>query len=186
VDLHTSRLYRQALKLASPGTKNDLELAHVLRRLKESDRGAFKMVVHNSGMSLRKAYYLTSISEKFEEKGVSDARLSRLGWTKLEIIRRHITKPNASKLIALAEKHKAKDLEAAILSNGSANRTQSVLLFFTRNQHRRFTNAILQFGATRSGRGLIGKEKALVAIIQKATAPPANLSKGSAARPKAS
>jgi hypothetical protein len=125
-----------------------------------------------------KAYHLIKISQKFERIGLPEPQLNRLGWTKLEIVGRHITKPSASKLMALAEKYKAKDLEAAILSDGLSKRTQSVLLFFTSNQHRKFTSAIVRFGATRSGRGFIGKEEALIAIIQKASTPPASLSKG--------
>jgi hypothetical protein len=103
-------LYDRALALSSDVEDKFLELGRSLRQLQDRDPDLFQQVVKKR-LGRRKAYYLVEVSRKFEPLPISRARLKKIGWTKLQIIGRHVTKDNVEELVGLAEQLKTKQLE---------------------------------------------------------------------------
>jgi hypothetical protein len=80
---------------------------------------------------------------------------------------------NAPKLLALAEQHRVKDLDWGDRSRQGAGETppHCVLLYLTTREYQRFSETLLRHGASRSGQGLVDKEKALMSTIGEAVTP---------------
>lgn len=133
--------------------------------LKQRDRDSYKKVLSEAGMSRRKAYYLVGVSERLAGIGLSENHLRRIGWWKLAIVARHLTKRNAKRLIALAARHRAKDLPGAIAGKARLGNRHRVLLLFSAAQYRQFASALMRHGASAGGRGLVNKEQAIMSMI---------------------
>jgi hypothetical protein len=161
-------LYDRALALSSDVEDKFLELGRSLRQLLDRDPPLFQQVVKKRGLGRRKAYYLVEVSRKFEPLPISRARLKKIGWTKLQIIGQHVTKDNVEELVNLAEQLKTKQLERKMRGDDSLNNAHCVLMYFSPKQYAEFEEALLKNGAERSGRGIVGKEGALINALRKA------------------
>lgn len=161
-------LYDKALHQASHVEQTFLELGASLRRLYDRDRDLYHKVVAKSGLGSRKAYYLLSISRKFDKlPGIPKSRLRALGWTKLQVISRNLTAKNADQLLELAEQNNVRDLEAHLRGEEpKGDSAKCVLMYFTPEQYEIYASRILQKGAYRSGRGIVNKEEALINILK--------------------
>jgi hypothetical protein len=131
----------------------------------------FQQVVKKR-LGRRKAYYLVEISRKFEPLPISWARLKKIGWTKLQIIGRLVTKDNVEELVNLAEQLKTKQLERKMRGEEPREEppsdTHCVLMYFNPEQYTQLKEVLLQNGAEESGRGIVGKEEALINALRKA------------------
>ena len=160
-------LYDRALALSSDVEDKFLELGRSLRQLLDRDPALFQQVVKKR-LGRRKAYYLVEVSRRFEPLPISRARLKKIGWTKLQIIGQHVTKDNVEELVSLAEQFKTKQLERKMQGDEPLKNAHCVLMYFSSQQYAEFEEALLKNGAKRSGRGIVGKEKALINALRKA------------------
>jgi hypothetical protein len=159
-------LYDRALALSSDVEDKFLELGRALRQLLDRDPALFQQVVKKRGLGRRKAYYLVEVSRKFEPLPISRARLKKIGWTKLQIIGQHVTKDNVEELVGLAEQLKTKQLERKLRGGELPSDAHCVLMYFSPKQYAEFEEALLKNGAERSGRGIVGKEAALIHALR--------------------
>ena len=163
----TEDLYEKALEMSSNVDDNFLDLARTLRQLLDREPDLFKKVVEKTNLGTRKAYYLVEISRTFEPLPVSRPRLKKIGWTKLQIIGKHINKGNAQELLKLAEENTTKQLEALMKGEQPVTNAHCVLMYFTPKQYKDLEEVLLQNGGSRSGRGILNKEKALMTALKK-------------------
>jgi hypothetical protein len=161
-------LYDRVLALSSNVEDTFLELGRSLRRLLDRDPDLFQQIVKKGRLGRRKAYYLVEVSRKFEPLPISRARLKKVGWTKLQIIGQHVTKDNVEELVSLAEQLKTKQLERKMQGDEPLNNARCVLMYFSPKQYAELEEALLKNGGERSGRGIVGKEEALINALRKA------------------
>jgi hypothetical protein len=110
----TEALYEKALELFARVPDNFFDLGRVLRQLQDRDPDLFQKFVAKTGIGRRKAYYLVEISRTFDPLQVSRARLHDLGWTKVQLLGKHVTKDNVEELLKLAENTSANELERVL------------------------------------------------------------------------
>jgi hypothetical protein len=161
-------LYDRALALSSDVEDKFLELGRSLRQLLDRDPDLFQQIVKKGRLGRRKAYYLVEVSRKFDPLPISRARLKKIGWTKLQIIGQHVTKDNVEELVSLAEQLKTQQLERKMQGEEPIGNVHCVLIYFSPKQYAEFEEALLKNGAERSGRGIVGKEEALINALRKA------------------
>ncbi len=157
----------RALLLVSQIDEEFIELGSLLHNLQETAPEDFQALLSQPQLGKRKGYYLIEIDRAFADSGVPGKRLKRLGWTKLQIIARHVAPDNCEELLKLAETHTAKNLEKIMRGQEPILGGRTVLLFFTAYQFAAFSNAILSHGAIANKDGFIGKEAALIAALAK-------------------
>lgn len=146
---------------------NFIEAARYLREVQDEKPELFATVVKYTGIGMRKAYYLAEIDRRFRKLGVDRTRLRKIGWTKVQMIGRHINMTNLEDLLSLAENHTAYELNALLRGEQPHSETRCVVLYFTPEQYETFEQAVLANGGVKSGRGLLGKEEALVKALAK-------------------
>ena len=161
-------LYDRALALSSDVEDKFLELARSLRQLLDRNPDLFQQVVQKGSLGRRKAYYLVEVSRTFEPLPVPRSRLRKIGWTKLQLIGKHLDASNIDDLLGLAEANNAKELERLLRGEKPLGNAHCVLMYFSPRQYAEFESALLKNGATQSGRGIVGKEKALINALRKA------------------
>ncbi|WP_266019674.1 hypothetical protein [Brucella intermedia] len=144
---------------------NFLKLARELRDLKENAPDLFLKVAEMAGISSRKAYALARISRQFDELGVSEERLAFIGWTKLQIVGRHLNDENGEYLLDLAEQHTTHDLETILRGETPAGNAKVVQFYLTHEDYQLLRSVLLKHGALVNGNGLAHKEEALMAAI---------------------
>jgi hypothetical protein len=163
-------LYDRALALSSDVEDKFLELGRSLRQLLDRDPALFQQVVKKR-LGRRKAYYLVEVSRRFEPLPIGRARLKKIGWTKLRVIGRHVTKDNVEELVGLAEQLKTKQLERKMRgeepTDEPPSETHCVLMYFSPKQYAELKEVLLLNGAETSGRGIVGKEEALINALRK-------------------
>jgi hypothetical protein len=161
-------LYDRALALSLDVEDKFLELGRSLRQLLDRDPDLFQQIVKKSRLGRRKAYYLVEVSRKFGPLPIRRARLKKIGWTKLQIIGQHVTKDNVEELVSLAEQLNTKQLERKMQGEQPLSNAHCVLMYFSPKQYAEFEEALFKNGAERSGRGIVGKEGALITALRKA------------------
>jgi hypothetical protein len=166
--ISVEELYDRALALSSDVEDTFLELGRSLRQLLDRDPSLFQQIVKKGRLGRRKAYYLVEVSRKFEPLPISPARLKKIGWTKLQIIGQNVTKDNVEELVSLAEQLKTKQLERKMQGEEPLGNAHCVLMYFSPKQYAELEEALLKNGAERSGRGIVGKEEALIKALRKA------------------
>lgn len=164
----SEQVIRAAAELALRPHVADLELADALWRAEEAAPGSLMRVVARSGLGRRKAYYLVAIWRRFATLPVERALLARVGWTKLAIIARAVPAGEERAALDIALATTSRDLPR-VLKGGprEARRRHSVLLHLSPTQYQVFAQALAQFGAgpPKKGRGLVGKERALIRAL---------------------
>jgi hypothetical protein len=171
VVLSTDDIYAKALDMSTNLEDNFLDLGRHLRQLQDREPELFQKIIDKSDLGKRKAYYLIEVSRTFDPLPISRTRLKKLGWTKLQLIGKHVTKDNVTELVELAEKTPAKMLERQLRGETPMKNAHCVLMYFTPKQYEELENALIQNGAVRGsgkGRGLQNKEAALINTIRKA------------------
>lgn len=163
-----------AKMIASAMTDDFLDLARRLRDVHNLAPDDFRSVIKMAGVGKRKGYALLQIDRCFGALTFDRDRLLAIGWSKAVVLARHIDQQNCEQLLSLAEEHTVHDL-AVILSGGVAHPNQRVvLLYLAAEDYALFEQFALKYGASREGRGLAGKEQAVVTMMAelgKLTAP---------------
>ena len=160
-------LYDKAMSLSADVEDNFLDLGKTLRQLLDRDPDAFAQVWRKSNLGRRKAYCLVEVSRIYDPLAVARSRLKTIGWTKLQLLGKQIDKGNAQELLELAESSTAKQLEAQMKGEKPIDNTHCVLMYFTPKQYKALEEALVQNGGTRSGRGIVNKEEALLKALKK-------------------
>jgi hypothetical protein len=161
-------LYDRVLALSADVEDNFLELGRSLRQLQDRDPDLFQQVAKKENLKRRKAYYLVEVSRIFDPLPIPRARLRKIGWTKLQLIGKHVTPHNLEDLLELAESTNSKELERQMRGEKPLGNAHCVLMYFSPKQYAEFEEALLKNGAKRSGRGMVDKEKALINALRKA------------------
>jgi hypothetical protein len=164
----TQDLFDKAVALSGDVDDNFLELGKALRQLQDRDPDLFHKIVAKSNLGRRKAYYVVEVSRIFDPLPVPRARLRNIGWTKLQLIAKHVKPDNMEDLLKLAEEVNAKELERRIKGEKPLGNAHCVLMYFSPKQYAELEAALLKNGATRSGRGIVDKEEALINALRKA------------------
>jgi hypothetical protein len=160
-------LFLKALALIASLEDDFMELTSLLRQVQKNDPNDFKTLYCIPQLDRRKAYYLVSIDKVFGGKNVPLERLNALGWTKLATLAPHITDDNLEDALLFAELNTVRNIEAVVHGQEPIIGGRSVLLNFTGEQFSAFAQAILANGAIQNGAGFVGKEKALIAALDK-------------------
>ena len=98
----TDALYDKALELSANVPDNFLELGRALSRLYDRDPNLFRQLAAKSNMGLRKAYSLIEVSRTFEPLAIPRDQLRKIGWSKLQLIAKHVTPNTLEALLQLA------------------------------------------------------------------------------------
>jgi len=160
-------IYAKALQLIDRLDDEFLQLALLLGQIKAKDPDAFRDLITERGLGRRKAYYLLAIEKAFGDIAHTQReRLSRIGWTKLQIVAASVTPQNREKLLRLAEKHTAEDLKTLTRGDQPIAGRKAVLLYFSPEQYKTFAKAIVKHGAIKSGDGFTKKEEAVIRAVR--------------------
>jgi hypothetical protein len=163
----TVALYNKALELFAKVPDKFLDLGRVLRQLQGHDPDLFQKFVAKTGIGGRKAYYLVEISRTFEPLQVSRARLHDLGWTKVQLIGKHVTQDNVEELLKLAENTSANELERLLSGKKPLGNARCVLMYFSPKQYDELEDALVRHGGVRRGRGVEDKEEAMIKMVRR-------------------
>ena len=159
-------LVSEVKALAGSFDEKFFELGHALRRLQKEDKAAFRQTVKDAGIGERKAYYLTRIVKAFAGLPVPRARLKKIGWTKLKTLSGHIDASNYAELLRQAQVLTDKKLEAYLQGAEIEQPTKAVLMYLTKADNAEFERALSLFGGTRSHRGMLNREEAVLAMTR--------------------
>ena len=159
------KLLRKAVELSARPDDTFLDLARALAAIYAQDKALLGRFIEQSGIGRRKAYYLLDLGKRLADLSIPDRRLQKIGWTKLQVVGKQLTRRNAEKLLGWAEECNAPQLAARIRGE-TPSKTRCVLLYFNPAQYRQFERAILTSGGKRSGRGLVGKEAAIMKMVR--------------------
>jgi len=162
----TDDIYSRARELTKNVEDNFLDLARTLRQLKNRDPALFTDLWKKTNLGRRKAYYMIEIDETYSQLPIPRSRLKKLGWTKLQLIRKHVTSDNWEELFATAEGMATKQLEKLMKGEQPVSNAHCVLMYMTPTQYKLFEERLLENGSQRSGRGLLHKEEALTRILK--------------------
>lgn len=142
-----------------------LEIARILRKMKEEDPVSFRAVPDTTPIGRRKSFALVRIDKVFGGRGLPEERLVNIGWAKLNAIAPFVTPMTCEPLLQLAESHKFLDLERILRGQTPIPDGRVVLLEFAPAEYSAFAGTLLAYGAVRSGKGLFRKEQALLAAF---------------------
>ena len=161
-------LGQKAVALAKDFDESFIELGRTLRQIQEiGGVDDFRQVCDAAGIGTRKAYYLASITKNIEGLHIPTKRLRAIGWTKLMTLAPHLTKANWKDLLTAAENNTNRELQMLVKGEEPADNSHCVLLYFNDEDYADFVKSALHHGAARSGRGLLHKEKAIMALVKK-------------------
>jgi hypothetical protein len=171
VTLSTEDLFDKALALSSDVEDNFLELGKSLRQLLDRDPDLFHQIIQKTGLGRRKAYYMVEVSRIFEPLPVPRSRLRKIGWTKLQLIGKHIDGDNLEQLLQLAEDSNAKELERHMRGEKPLGNAHCVLMYFSPKQYAELEDMLVKYGGVRSGRGIQNKEEAMLSMVRRLKKP---------------
>lgn len=173
----TAALKSEVIQLAGRPALNFFRLAQALGELHGSDPGALQDLSDRTRLSRRRMYYLLQTGDLIRDRGISEKIAGYIGWTKLQIVARHLADADGSvsrdeftQLLALASERTARDLPTALI--GKKVIEKRVAHFYLNTRERTLLNkALVMYGATESNGRLTGKEKALMKILREVTDP---------------
>ena len=161
----------QAIQLAREPAVNFYDLADILLNLRECDSALLYDVADQAKISRRKVYYLLAAGQLIADWAITRAEAESVGWTKLQIIARHValekhdtTRARLDSYLKLARSTKARSLGEA-LETGVAEPRTAVVFHLTIGLVWRLNDALLAFGAKQDHRGFRDKEAAFARIL---------------------
>lgn len=160
------------MQLARKPTLNFFELATKLAKLHESDPSTLRDIPEQTGMSRRRLYYLLEVGRLLSDQQISKPDAEAVGWTKLQIIARHLSRSEGAeselrRFMKQAIGVPSRSLETAL--KGEAVPDDCAVQFtLDKISKGELDEALLAYGAERSGRGLVKREQALTRIVQAA------------------
>ena len=168
-----TRLKAKIIDLGSNPTLHFFELAGNLAKLHNKDVSSIGDIPEKTGMSRRRVYYLLDVGRLIAASGMSKAQAEEVGWTKLQIIARHLklTGPceagDLNDFLELARSHRARNLAKALTGEG-AQATRIVSFELTPTATSDLNLALVAHGAKLTPRGLTGKAAALAKMVKSA------------------
>lgn len=153
---------------------NFLQLARQLRDLQDFDtdkpteQKRFIKVVDHLRIGRRKAYQLARVSRIFQDRGIPEGRLCKIGWSKLAIIGRYLTEKNVDTLLKMAEQNIGHDLSVLLRGDQPIDKARVLVLYVDQIDYIRLRKAMLKNGASPSGKGMTNVEPALMQLINAA------------------
>lgn len=169
------RLQQEALALATKSTKNFHAFARALWAAHSNDPTFLQKVERLAGIKRRALFYLSNVGGFITDYSIAEARAERIGWTKLQIVAQYVaTQPGKisqralQAMLGIADRSTAYALPTALKAQDAASRgsLRSVLLRIPADQYADVEAALIACGAEPRGKGLIGKEDALVRLAQ--------------------
>lgn len=181
-----SAALKKVVELADNVSENRIELALALADLEEKKPGSVAEVAKTRPKTRRKLYYLLKVGRWLKPIGQPTSRYAKIGWTKLAIVAEHSAnhpgKLHARTGLACAEKCTVKQLPAVLNGAPAPKRKEkthhSVFLRLTRDQYAVFEAILREHGDAiklgegtgKKGKGLVGKEEALMKVPAKVSA----------------
>src|SRR3546814_15611862 len=98
-----AQLKRKALAFASNPSKNFYDLARSLYPLHCISPASLKEIGKATGMSPRRLYYLAGVGRMLDHYAIEKSQVEKVGWTKAQIIARHIADTSDVSSAQLAE-----------------------------------------------------------------------------------
>lgn len=166
-----TRLKAKTIDLAILPALNFFELAENLAKLHDDDPSAIADLPDKTGMSRRRVYYLLDVGQLIAASEMSKAEAEEIGWTKLQIIARHLKQSgpceaeDLDSFLALARKYRARNL-AKVLTGQTTQVTRIVSFELSATASYDLNLALVAHGAKLTPRGLTGKGTALAKIIK--------------------
>ena len=166
-------LMKRAQALAGKGDDSMIDLAEVIFDLRtlpkppDGDRPTLDALASRIKLSRRAVCYLLKVWRAFSELGIPRERLIEVGWTKAAVVLENSEPEDVEEALALAETCTAKELPALLKGSPRKAKARTVQLRLTPRQYDQFEAVMLGNGARRpkKGRGLSGKEKALMKAL---------------------
>jgi len=144
-----------------------LQKARYFRKVQDETPEQFLTIAKHCDVDRRTAYYLAQVDRTFSQFDIDEMRLSRIGWTKLQIVAKYINQENCEELLTLAETSSAHDVALLMRGEKPVKGTRVVTLYLKARQYKIFSKVILAHGGSKSGNGLNNKEIALTAALSK-------------------
>ena len=164
---------QQVLALAVKPTKSFHAFARALCAAHSEDRAFLHEVEQVAGIKRRALFYLLNVGKLLDDYHVSEEQAERIGWTKLQIIARYaasrprrLSQRAMTAKLGIAARTPAHALSAALEAQDTQSHgsLRSILLRLPAEQYADVEAVLIACGARRKGRGLIGKEAALVQL----------------------
>lgn len=169
-----SRLLEATVQLAQKPAVNFYDLATKLAKLHESEPSTLRDIPERTGMSRRRLYYLLEVGQLLGDLQIRKADAEAVGWTKLKIIARHLSRNEGTEGELRQFMKQAIDVPSRSLAQalrGEAFPDDCAVQFtLDKIAKAELGEALLAYGAERAGRGLIGRDAALVRIVRVALA----------------
>jgi hypothetical protein len=155
----------------SPRNQSWFDLSRKLDWLHRRDRSEFHDIFREGNLNQRTAYYLRNVGRVIRIANLTISQAERVGWTKLQIIGGSLIedKENARKvarLLKLAEQNNAQELRRLVSKKRAKSKPNCVLLYFTDKQYEQLKGALIDQKAISKGRGIVGKEEAIMRMIR--------------------
>ena len=120
------------------------------------------------GCSLRSLRYAASTYRLVTRLRLTDAEVREIGWTKLVLVASGASDTlTKAEVVAMCEGRTVAEVRAA--SAGVVGSVKVVAFSLNKAQRRELEAALVRYGAVCVGRGLTGKEAALMRMVSKAT-----------------
>lgn len=131
---------------------------------------AFQDLPAKTGMSRRRLYYLLEVGQFIGKWGLSKVEAEQVGWTKLQIVARHVqqsggTVKDVARHVELATRTRAYVLAQALGGHDPAAK-YAVVFRLSAEAKTELTEALVANGAKRGPRGLSQKAEALMGIVR--------------------
>lgn len=164
-------LRRDLLGLEKMGSNRFLEIGRRLRLFYEAlpDNGnkikTFNELLEGTKYSRRSASYWIDIDRIYSRLGVPDARLARIGWSKLSMLARHVNRRNVENWLSFAERSTTNEVRARL--NQSEPSSRNIVFKLSAAENAILTAALVRNGARAPGpKRLFNKEAALIALCR--------------------
>jgi hypothetical protein len=113
-----------------------LQAARYFRKVQDETPEKFSSIAKYCGVGRRTAYYWAALDRVFDGLGVDEMRLSRIGWSKLQIIAKHIDQENCEELLTIAEASSAHDVALLMRGEKPVKGTRVVTLYLKARQYK--------------------------------------------------
>jgi len=168
--------YGKALALLQQADERPLELAEYLWTVHFQDHLHSKALagkkpnriadlVKQGAIKRRKAYYLIKVWSRFSD--MPKSTLAKVGWAKLAILATKcpVGEEETGIALALSDGVTAQNLPAKLKPASDVAETRRVILEFNLDDYEVFKVTLADHGAKPKGKGLTGKEQAIMSVI---------------------
>ena len=162
-----TKLINTILSFSKNIGQNFVKLSELFYQLRLKDPIRFQAVILSPDIDKRKAYYMSEIGGHLDRVAIPPSALHDIGWTKVQIIARHLNTDNWEALLELASAHTVRDLKLLMQGIKPMEKTKTVLLSLSLKDHKMLFEALLKHGASPSGHGHANKELALMKMVAK-------------------